>query len=96
MTKSDYKFLVVNDILLIVDLDLGAISVTNDIENVVADIIKQGVDLEGMCIITRDTYGVYDRLHVTKCKIVDGWEDVKVSDVIERFFDIAKDFVPRT
>jgi hypothetical protein len=47
-SRSDFEYYFEDDILKIIDLDLGNITVTNDIENVLTDIRK----IEGDKILT--------------------------------------------
>ena len=60
---SDYTYELVGPVLCIVDLDLGAMSVTNNIENVMSHIKKEIEDL-GIpfppIVIYRDSDGMWD------------------------------------
>lgn len=64
-TKSDY-FYSINEprkVLRIIDLNLGRMSVTNDIENVLTQIRKEiGKDIESLKIIYRDSVGTWDEV----------------------------------
>ena len=55
------------NLIAIVDLDQGSKSVTNDIDNVVAD-IKDEIDgdLSGYAIIYRDSLGVWDGIKLSE------------------------------
>jgi hypothetical protein len=55
-----------DDLLLITDLDQGR-SVTNDAENVIADLART-YDLTARRVIYRDTMGVWDGLAVNRGK----------------------------
>lgn len=63
--KSDYGYVIDQKILFIEDRDLGNRSVTNDIENVLSDIIEseknnEGFLLDNYSIIYRDSSGSID------------------------------------
>lgn len=59
MTRSDYEYNVVENMLLITDRNLGGMSVTNDIENVLTAIRAEGVDTDGLEIVYRDSEGLF-------------------------------------
>ena len=61
-THACYDYEVVDRVVCIVDNDRGN-SVTNDAENVIADLFNDGIDLS-MPVIYRDTMGTWDRLLV--------------------------------
>lgn len=46
----------------IIDNDLGGRSVTNDAENVIADLVKAGIDLSKTRVLYRDSCGAWDGL----------------------------------
>jgi len=83
--KSDYKVKVTDNMILIIDLNLGNMSVTNDMDNVLADISSKGFDINSEFIIARDSEGNYDRV-VINDNIFKGWEPIQAKDVIERTF----------
>lgn len=58
--RADYTYTVEDNVIAIVDLDLGSKSVTNDIENVLADIRSELGDLAGYSVIYRDSMGRWD------------------------------------
>jgi len=63
MARSNYSwhFADGGNVLVIIDLDMGGKSVTNDMENVLADIaITKDKDLSGMKIIYRDSDNIFD------------------------------------
>jgi len=59
MTKSDYAYKVEDEFLIIKDLNLGRMSVTNDIENVLNEISKL-IILDLYKIIYEDSDGMFD------------------------------------
>lgn len=56
---ADYEYNIVGNVVVIIDLNLGGRSVTNDIENVLESIGKD-VELADKKIIYRDSCGVFD------------------------------------
>lgn len=67
--RASYTHDVVQGVVCITDLD-GPKSVTNDAENVVADLVRAGVILPTTPVIYRDTMGVWDELVVTGGRFV--------------------------
>jgi hypothetical protein len=58
-------------VLVIEDINTGSASVTNDIENVVADIAERsGLLVDKLPIIYRDSEGVFDGWDVTKGEFI--------------------------
>lgn len=62
-SRSTFTYTVEQDVICIVDNDDGR-SVTNDIENVLADLVKDGVRLRGRRVIYRDSQGVWDQVEL--------------------------------
>lgn len=65
MAKSDYSYNLIKrenqQVLFIEDENLGNMSVTNDIENVVEEIAdKHRLDTESLIVVYRDSEGVID------------------------------------
>ena len=60
-SRADFTYTIEDGILCIIDLDNGNMSVTNDIENVIADIEASEGQIEGTRILYRDSWGVWDR-----------------------------------
>ncbi len=58
--RADYTYTIEGNIIAIVDLDQGSKSVTNDMENVLADIQAELGDLAGYMVIYRDSLGCWD------------------------------------
>lgn len=58
--RADYSYTVEGSVIAIVDLDQGSKSVTNDIENVLADIRTELGDLAGYAVIYQDSMGRWD------------------------------------
>ena len=61
MSKSDYNYTRIKNIISIIDLNLGRMTVTNNIENVVSEIAKkERIAPEEFKWIYRDTDGLWD------------------------------------
>lgn len=64
MVKSRYKYEVIDSVLCIEDLDVeGTMSVTNNIENVLNEIMDNGVIISNKLIIYRDSDGIWDGIN---------------------------------
>ncbi|WP_077923864.1 hypothetical protein [Spirosoma sp. 209] len=57
---ADYTYTVDENIIAIIDLDLGNRSVTNDIDSVLEEIRAEIGDLAGYSVIYRDSMGRWD------------------------------------
>lgn len=64
--RADYTYTVEENIIAIVDLDMGSRSVTNDIENVLDEISAQLGGLAGYAIIYRDSQGIWDGVRLER------------------------------
>lgn len=78
MRKSDYTFNTSGDIVEIIDLDLGGVSVTNDAEGVLTEINKYH-QIENKRIVYRDSEYVW-------CELIPTWDcgvcvDVDFKDI---------------
>ncbi len=62
MMRSTYDWGQQLGVVWIEDLDEGARSVTNDIELVIADLVRLGVQLEAQPIIYCDSMGQWDQV----------------------------------
>ena len=62
-TRAVYSRSIHGNVIAIVDHD-GPRSVTNDAENVIADLAAQGFDLSRFQVIYRDTRGFWDQILV--------------------------------
>jgi hypothetical protein len=61
--RAVYSSTVHGNVIAIVDHDQGR-SVTNDADNVIADLTKQGFDFSRYHVIYRDTRGIWDQILV--------------------------------
>ena len=67
MKRSNYKYTIDGNIIFIEDLNLGSISVTNDIENVISDISKEmNTSMDNFKVIYKDSDGVIDGIVTDK------------------------------
>lgn len=65
MNKADFEYEVVNGVLCIIDLNLGNMSVTNDIENVLRFIKRKQQRIYPISVehvIYRDSDGIWDQI----------------------------------
>lgn len=60
--RSDFTLERINDILLVEDLNLGGLSVTNDAEELINDILYTFGDVDDMTILYRDSMGRWDQM----------------------------------
>lgn len=60
MFRADYTYNIEDGVLVIIDLNCGGKSVTNDMESVLADIVRAEGVIPGL-IIYRDSEGIYDQ-----------------------------------
>ena len=85
MRRADYihsldKYKNKVDVIIIEDLNLGSVTVTNDIENVIEDICRlEKVDKEQFMIVYRDSTGQWDGYDTSTNQFVglgmDEWYD---------------------
>lgn len=68
--RADYTYTVEGSIIAIIDLDLGSKSVTNDMENVLADIQTALGDLTGYAVIYQDSMGRWDGVRLVGQSVV--------------------------
>lgn len=62
MGRSEYTWEDDGAVVRIVDLNRGALSVTNDAENVIAALVKAGVPVDDRRVIYRDSDDNWDRM----------------------------------
>lgn len=59
--RSDYEYKIYKDYILIVDLDMGGMSVTNNIENIIEQIcFENNLDPNDMYCLYKDSCGDID------------------------------------
>ena len=77
--RATYTCEVHGDIIVIIDHDQGK-SVTNDAENVIADLAAD-FDLSKYRVIYRDTRGIYDQLLVNRTGHFAGFSSINERDL---------------
>ena len=88
ITRSNYEWEIREGILCIEDQNLGGVSVTNDIENILTEIyLYSDNSIRDMKVIYRDSDGIWDGVHPKwgqrKC------ESVNFYPIQERELEIA-------
>jgi hypothetical protein len=78
--RSVYSHTVHGNVIAIIDHD-GGRSVTNDAQNVIDDLIRQGFDLSKYRVIYRDTRGIWDQLLVDRTGHFAGFSSVNERDL---------------
>lgn len=81
MSKSDYihKIYQVDKIIEIQDLNLGKMSVTNNIENVIDEIAKEeGINKSEFKVIYRDSVGNWDGFNTKTNQFISLDTDIKI------------------
>ena len=63
--RSVYSRAVHGNVIAIIDHDSGR-SVTNDADNVIADLVSRGFDLSRYHVIYKDTRGIWDQILVDR------------------------------
>ncbi|QGY06211.1 hypothetical protein MMSR116_15790 [Methylobacterium mesophilicum SR1.6/6] len=76
-TRSDYTVEDLLDVVLVVDLDRGGRSVSNDASGVIDDLRKAGLIRPGVPVVYRDSSGTWDQLRVKDGKFA-GFSSVGV------------------
>lgn len=90
MNKSDFTYTVDHDleIVKIVDLNLGNMSVTNDAENVVSYCVQQEIDLHDNIrdyrFFYKDSAGIIDELVPSR------WEDDQAINIRFKHHDLLR------
>ena len=77
--RASYTYEVHGDVIVIIDHDQGK-SVTNDAENVIADLAAD-FDLSKYHVIYRDTRGIYDQLLVDRTGHFAGFSSINERDL---------------
>ena len=78
--RSVYSRTLHGNVIAITDHDQGR-SVTNDAENVIADLVAQGFDLSRYLVIYRDTRGIWDQLLVDRTGHFAGFSSINERDL---------------
>lgn len=84
--KADIEFLLTDEgFLVIQDLDLGNMSVTNDMHNVVKSIEKSGLNLYQLKVIYKDSSGIYDAVLISPDNSLFGIASLNAGTLDEAF-----------
>ena len=78
--RSVYSSAVHGNVIAITDHD-GARSVTNDAENVIHDLTRQGFDLSSYHVIYRDMRGIWDQILVDRTGHFAGFSSINERDL---------------
>ena len=78
--RSVYSRAVHGNVIAITDHDEGK-SVTNDAENVIDDLARQGFDLSLYRVIYRDTRGIWDQMLVDRTGHFAGFSSINERDL---------------
>ncbi len=89
LAKCDYAVELIHDLLVLVDLNLGNKSLTNDIENVLAD-LNNDIDLFDKVIVYRDSDGHYDRVLIRRYNRFDIFLPISEKRQVNDLFDVIK------
>jgi hypothetical protein len=79
-TRAVYSRTVHGNVIAIVDHD-GPRSITNDADNVIADLVAQGFDLSRYQVIYRDTRGIWDQMLVDATGHFIGFSSINERDL---------------
>jgi hypothetical protein len=78
--RAVYSRAVHGNVIAIIDHDAGR-SVTNDAENVIDDLTRQGFDLSKYRVIYRDTRGIWDQILVDRTGRFAGYSCINERDL---------------
>jgi hypothetical protein len=78
--RSVYSHTVHRHVIAIIDHN-GGRSVTNDVENVIDDLTRQGFDLSRYRVIYRDTRGIWDQLLIDRTGHFAGFSSINERDL---------------
>jgi hypothetical protein len=78
--RAVYSRTVHGNVIAIVDHDQGR-TVTNDAENIIADLVAQGFDLSRYLVIYKDTRGIWDQLLVDRSGLFAGFSSINERDL---------------
>ena len=78
--RSVYSRTVHGNVIAIIDHHEGR-SVTNDADNVIDDLARQGFDLSKYLVIYRDTRGIWDQLLVDRTGHFAGFSSINERDL---------------
>jgi hypothetical protein len=91
--RAVYSRIVHGDVIAIVDHDIGK-SVTNDAENVIADLAAD-FDLSKYQVIYRDTRGIWDQLLIDRAGRFAGFGSINESDLPAALAKLTRHSAPQ-
>ena len=62
MSRARYTIQTIDNLIVILDANDGAKSVTNDADNIVQDLVRLGHNVDRKVIVYRDTMGNWDQI----------------------------------
>jgi hypothetical protein len=93
--RAVYSRAVYGNVIAIIDHDDGK-SVTNDAENVIDDLARQGFDLTQYRVIYKDTRGVWDQMLLDRAGHFAGFRYARPGQAAERQEALCKTRAPLT
>ena len=87
--RAVYSRTVHGNVIAIIDHDQGR-SVTNDADNVIADLAAQGFDLSRYLVIYRNTRGIWDQLLVDRTGHFAGFSSINERDLAAALAKITR------
>ena len=78
--RAVYSCAVHGNVIAIIDHDSGR-SVTNDADNVIADLVSRGFDLQHYHVIYKDTRGIWDQILVDRTGCFAGFSSINQRDL---------------
>jgi len=88
--NSDYIYRVFGSLIVIIDLNHGNLSVTNDIENVISYLGKQTFKLQNYVIVYRDSNSEYDQVVVKPDNTFQEFEPLTTDSKVKDLFDVIE------
>ena len=87
--RATFSFDIIDGVVVIYDLDIGC-SVTNDAENVIAEVAHNVKDLRFFRVIYRDTDGIFDGMLVDEDNRFAGFYPIRATDLPTAFRNIRE------
>ena len=88
MAKANYIYTIKNNVICIVDLNAGNMSVTNDIENVVADICRnEYINYHEQIVVYQDSENIWDGWSAINGTFI-SLNATTMDEAINRLFDL--------
>jgi hypothetical protein len=82
-SRSDYDhWLDGDDVLIIVDRNLGGRAVTNDVDEIIPELAAEGLPIDQLLIVYRDSTGRWDQILTNRGQF-EGFAPIGVKDEAE-------------